>query len=156
VRFKDLSTGSEPASSYPGRVLGRHLEEQLGRTFNVGQQQPAGEAADLMDGCFGRGGVGPHGTGHFRAVEGEAEAGHFNSVAVGEAAGLGDAAPVQVGAIGATQVDEPDFGLVLDLDESVLARDFGVRQDHLAGRRASQETTALDVDPLTARRFQPD
>src|ERR1039458_9119716 len=92
-----------------------------------------------------------------RANEARSRAfGHFNSVAVGEAAGLGDAAPVQVGAIGATQVDEPDFGLVLDLDESVLARDFGVRQDHLAGRRASQETTALDVDPLTARRFQPD
>src|SRR5437773_9318342 len=68
---------------------------------------------------------------------------------------MADASIIEIGAIGATEVNQPKFVLALRMHHCVAARYFIVTHNDLASSGASQTATAANRYSLGVRRFQP-
>ena len=154
VVFDDLFAGGQPTASEAGNLVGGQTLEEVGGVFQVGHQQPAVHGADFRNGLGGGLIALPLGRALVEA-ESVGVVGDFDDVLVIQPAGLAHAPAIQIGAVAAAQIDQPELALPLGVDHRVTARDFVVGQDHVVGRRSAEGTGAADGRLRAEGRFQP-
>ena len=81
----------------------------------------------------------------------ESESGNANLIPIGQSARLGNAPAIQISAIGAAQVNQPELALALAVDERVLARHLGVGKNDLTHWGTAQKTTSTNEGTLASR-----
>lgn len=79
----------------------------------------------------------------------------FDSVLVNQPAGLGDTAPIQIGSVAASQVNEPELVFVLGMNHGVPAGDPFVDQNQVIALRPADVAGPLDRDASACGVFQP-
>src|SRR5437762_1331539 len=85
----------------------------------------------------------------------KAVVGNVDLVFVRQAAGLAHPAAIEVGAVGAAQIDQPEFLLALRMDHGVAARNAITWQGQRAAASRSEHASATNDRLLSAGRFQP-
>ena len=79
----------------------------------------------------------------------------LDAVPVPQAGGPNDALVIQIGAVAAAKIHQPELILSLDLDEGMAAGNSVISDGHLIGIGTAERTGSFDRHPAAASILQP-
>ncbi len=154
-RFDELLAAAEPLAHEHRQFVRRAGLRGARGAFHVGDEEPAGGAVNIHQSLHRGARGGGRAKGGTGVAEGKVKRAEAEPVVVAQAHRLADAAVVDVGAVAATEVHQPELALALRMDGRVAAGDALIGKHDFAARDAAEGKVAGHRHAAAVGFFEP-